>query len=53
MAVEIRELIIKATIVDDENQQAPSSQSGSDNKDQIVEECVEQVMQMIKSKTER
>lgn len=55
MPIEIKELVVRAT-VDNKNkgnkQQAPSSGAGTDKK-AIVSECVEQVLEILKSKTEK
>ncbi len=54
MAVEIRELIIKATISDDQTvRDDPKDQVSINSKEAIISECIEQVMQILKSKTER
>jgi hypothetical protein len=55
MAVEIRELIIKAVIVDDRN--VPSSSYGESvsaiNQEAIIQECVNQVLKIIKKSNNR
>lgn len=55
MPIEIFELVIKATIQQEkEGSNAPSSGGGnSNNKEQIIKECVEQVLQLLKEKEER
>lgn len=50
MPVEIRELIVKATVQD--NAAEPTA-SKTMNKEEIVKACVEQVMRIIKEQTER
>lgn len=55
MAVEIRELIIKAVVVDDqsgsrENSSIPDSAS---EKEQIIQECVNQVLKILKKSKSR
>ncbi len=57
MPIEIRELMIKATLGEEtKNTGNQSSQSGGGepaNQDAIVKACVEQVMEIIKQKAER
>lgn len=55
MPIEIRELVIKAT-VDSQGGQANSAQGETDNgggQEQLVNLCVEKVMQIIQSKSDR
>lgn len=47
MAIEIRELIIKAIVVDNDDDDEGSGQVEID-KDAIVQECVDQVLKIIK-----
>lgn len=57
MPVEIRELVIKATINQDQNKAASPSNSGganeSEEKEAIVREAVEEVLRIMDSKKER
>ena len=60
MPVEIRELIIKVSVTSPENTGAGSgnsssgtNQSGNINKEEIVAECVEKVMEILQHKNER
>jgi hypothetical protein len=61
MPVEIRELIIRAvatgTPSDAEQAQAPGgerpAQASSDNRNDIIEECVRQVLRILQQKKER
>jgi hypothetical protein len=46
MAVEIRELVIKATVVKDDEYIPVNSRSG-DDKAQIIQECVKEVLRVI------
>lgn len=49
MAIEIRELVIKAIIVDGEQEgTASNASSGSPDKDRLVQECVDQVLKIIR-----
>lgn len=55
MAVEIKELVIRAVIVDDKNPLAPASTNAlsSEQEDQIVQQCVNQVLKIIKKSNNR
>lgn len=56
MPIEIRELVIKATLgQEDQAQQQASSTSGnqSGNQEAIVKLCVDQVLRILKEKAER
>jgi hypothetical protein len=59
MAIEVRELVIKATIVQDNaspgTQPSTSTQSGnaSSSPERIVNLCVEKVMEILKTKNQR
>jgi hypothetical protein len=57
MPVEIRELVIKATINQDQNKAASAGSNGSPNegeeKEAIVREAVEEVLRIMESKKER
>jgi hypothetical protein len=49
MAIEIRELVIRAVIADGD-QESPGDSAASDmsDKDKIVQECVDQVLKIIR-----
>lgn len=55
MPVEIRELVITAAVTDTSNAQRQQSQPVDTNelKKEIVKECVKQVLQKLKDKSER
>jgi hypothetical protein len=58
MPIEIRELNIKVSVNRNQQEQndeaAPGGATGSmPNKDEIIAECVEQVMELLKLKNER
>jgi hypothetical protein len=55
MPIEIRELVIKATVAQGEEPAGSTSSSdGSANqKEEIINECVETVLQILKEKHER
>lgn len=58
MPVEVRELVIKATITPDENPVGGTSSStvgsnGADPNEEMIKVCVEKVLQLIRDKNER
>lgn len=55
MPVQINEMIIRANITegDKKEPEAKDQGSGSLNKDEIIKECAELVMEMISKKNER
>ena len=57
MAVEVRELVIRANIVDNSKAQSPTSSPNAFQSEQdpdlIVEECVKQVLQILEAQQER
>ena len=57
MPIEIRELVIKATINQDQNKAASATNNGSadgnEEKEAIVREAVEEVLRIMESKKER
>ncbi len=55
MPVEIRELNIKMSVVPRQEESAESApnESGQPLKEEIIAECVEQVMEILKMKNER
>ncbi len=56
MPIEIRELVIKATITQ-EGQSGKTSQAGTNNavtpQEEIINTCVEKVLEILKDKMER
>ncbi len=53
MPLEIKELVIKAT-VQDEQQPSTSTQSGTEeDKETIIEECVDKVLEILRNQNER
>ena len=51
MAVEIRELVIKAVIVDDQSREGEGSAPDSaTDKEQIIRECVNQVLKILEKR---
>ena len=48
MPIEIRELLVKATIGDRESERQSGSQNQRAKKEEIIQECVEQVLQILK-----
>jgi len=55
MPVEIRELNIKMSVVPQQGESAesPPHESGQPRKEEIIAECVEQIMEILKMKNER
>lgn len=53
MPIEIRELIIKASLSDRETERQSGSQEQRGKKEEIIQECVEQVLEILKHKRER
>ena len=54
MPIEIRELIIKTTVESsDASETGNGGQSGGDEKQELIQECVDQVMEILKEKSER
>jgi len=58
MPIEIRELVIKATIAqDNKNGAQPSanvqSENVASNSEQVINTCVEKVLEILKTKTQR
>ena len=53
MPVEIRELVITTTINANNNNTTHSTQTNTIDTKKIIEECVEQVMEIIKEKEQR
>lgn len=53
MPIEIRELVIKVNIVEDQKADAVDTQNLSDLKRQIIKECTEKVIAKLEKKSER
>ena len=53
MPIEIRELIIKATVRDRESERRTDGNEIRAKKEEIIQECVEQVLEILKRKKER
>lgn len=53
MPIEIRELIIKATISDSTDRNTTSQSNRIREKESLVKECVEQVLQILKDQKEK
>jgi hypothetical protein len=54
LPVEIRELVIKLTVLPQEpDAQRPAAQRREDERNDIVAECVEQVMRILQEQRER
>ena len=53
MPIEIRELIIRARIEEDTGQDETSSHEDRFSREELLEDCVEQVMRIMERKKER
>lgn len=53
MPIEIRELVIKTTFEEPSREDTSSDQNLSVSKEQIIRECVDQVLEILKDKHER
>jgi hypothetical protein len=53
MPIEIRELVIKTTFEEPSGEGASQDHDLSASKEQIISECVEQVLEILKDKLER
>lgn len=56
MPIEVREMVIKATVVPDAAASSGSSDAGSSsggNNEEMVQLCVEKVLEILKEKDER
>jgi hypothetical protein len=53
MPIEIRELIIKTTVDPNANSQGSPPIGGEEEKHALIQECVDQVMAILKEKSER
>lgn len=53
MPVEIRELQITTTVQDHGNTASPASAPSAGNSEDIIAKCVEQVLEILKEKSER
>jgi len=52
MPIQVNEIVIRA-VIKDEKAEKKKPENGKENKEDIVSECVEQVLQIIKEKSER
>ncbi len=55
MPIEIKDMIITVSIAEGNSagQTAASGQSGSADKEELIKECVERVLEILQEKTER
>lgn len=53
MPLEIKELVIKATVQDRENSATPTRNVGGEDKEAIIEECVDKVLEILRNQKER
>ena len=52
MPIQVNEIVIRA-VIKDEKGEKKKSEGDQSGKEEIISECVEQVIQIIKEKTER
>ncbi|MBI3135496.1 MAG: hypothetical protein HYZ14_12540 [Bacteroidetes bacterium] len=53
MAIEIRELVIKTTVSENKNEGKGNSGKDSSAKEELIRECVDKVMEILKYNKER
>lgn len=53
MPIEIRELVIKTRVSNDDNQSAPANGGTQAPQDELIAACVEKVMDLLKQQSER
>lgn len=53
MPIEIRELVIRATVQNQLKKSDKQTSQAKDDKSQLVEECVEQVLEILRKERER
>ena len=54
MSVEVRKLVIKATVVDDaKTGSSDNSTSSPHNTESIIKDCVNKILELLKDKNER
>ena len=53
MPIEIREIIIKTTVGTNEKSKEPLSRKSKEERQALIQECVDQVIEILKEKTER
>jgi len=53
MPIEIKELIIKAEISDQQGSESSSARPGKKEKQKLIQECVEQVLEILNREKER
>jgi len=54
MPIEIREIVIRTTVGTNEAAQGPSGPTPKrEEREELIQECVEQVMEVLKEKAER
>ncbi len=53
MAIEIKELVIRATVQSDEKGGQQQNKKNDDEKEEIISECVEQVLRVLERSRDR
>ena len=53
MTVHVREMVVKVTLEDAKGGKAPSGGGGGNAKAELVETCVEQVLEILRQRMER
>lgn len=53
MPIQVNEIVIKAVIQDESTKKKKTLKNDKNDKEEIISECVDQVLKIIKEKTER
>lgn len=53
MPLEIKELVIRATVQDEEKPKASPQSAAADDKEALIEECVDKVLEILRNQKER
>lgn len=53
MPVEVRKLVIKTTVVEDNQSSSSATASSGQDAESIIKECVNKILELLKEKNER